>query len=169
MKARTDRRLRDETSGTTQPSCPAPCDAADTPEQRPTELLSAGKTMTGTNLPSEICGPKLDRSNRLCEAMSSSCGDSEGHVSDQACPSPLGRGGCTELVHELSNLLTGVLVNAQVLEWKLPPYSHLKRPARELARTAQRSSELLKRLAFHLTGSCDGCTSGIFPKRDDVS
>jgi len=52
----------------------------------------------------------------------------------------------TDTLHELANAVTAVLVNAQVLEWKLPPYSRLKRPAREIERHAQRGSALLKRL-----------------------
>jgi hypothetical protein len=78
--------------------------------------------------------------------MGSSCGDSEGRAGETVCPSQLPGGGCPELLHELSNLMTGVLLNAQMLEWKLPPYSHLKRPVREVARNAQRSSELMKAL-----------------------
>jgi hypothetical protein len=87
------------------------------------------------------CGFPLDQGSGLCEAMDSSCGDSEGRVSDTACPSQL-----SALLHDLSNLMTGILLNAQVLEWKLPPYSHLKRPVREMTRNAQRGSELMKRL-----------------------
>lgn len=89
----------------------------------------------------EDCGLSLNQATAMCEAMASSCGDSEGRVSDTACPSQL-----SDLLHELSNLMTGILLNAQVLEWKLPPYSHLKRPVREMTRNAQRGSELMKRL-----------------------
>jgi hypothetical protein len=53
---------------------------------------------------------------------------------------------CEDLLHELSNVVTGVLMNAQILECRLPPYSHLKRSVREMERNAQRGSELLKRL-----------------------
>jgi hypothetical protein len=49
-------------------------------------------------------------------------------------------------LHELANSLTAVLINIQVLEWKLPPYSHLKRAVREIERHALRSSALLKHL-----------------------
>ena len=51
-----------------------------------------------------------------------------------------------DTLHELANAVTAVLINAQVLEWKLPPYSRLKRPVREIERHAQRGSALLKRL-----------------------
>lgn len=63
---------------------------------------------------------------------------------------------CEELLHQLANVLTGVLMNAQVLEWKLPPYSHLKRSVRELERNAQRGSEMLRRLTRRLAGSQAG-------------
>jgi len=142
-----------------------------------------------------------------CEAMASSCGGSKGGVAETARPLRLQCGDCEELLHELSNVITGVLMNAQVLEWKLPAYSHLKRSVREVERNAQRGGELLKRLMRrlatgkaetpsadlasdkveaieavvsgeltrgpigerppHLTGDCDPCTSGFFPKRDD--
>jgi hypothetical protein len=83
--------------------------------------------------------------------MSSSCGDYEGHAGEKACPSPLTCADCAEVLHELANLMTGVLVNAQVLGWKLPPYSHLKRPVREVERNAQRGGELLKQLMLRST------------------
>ena len=53
---------------------------------------------------------------------------------------------CADALHELANTITAVLMNAQVMEWRLPPYSRLKRPVREIERQAQRSSALLKRL-----------------------
>ena len=80
------------------------------------------------------------------EAVASSCGDYKGRVAESARPLLLQCGDCAEVLHELSNVVTGVLMNAQVLEWKLPPYSHLKRPVRELERNVQRGSELIKRL-----------------------
>jgi hypothetical protein len=49
-----------------------------------------------------------------------------------------------DTLHELANAVTAVLLNAQVLEWKLPPYSRLKRPVREIGRHAQRGGALLK-------------------------
>ena len=59
-------------------------------------------------------------------------------------------GDCADLVHELANTTTAVLMNAQVLGWKLPPYSRLKRPLREIERNAQRGGELMKRLLRRL-------------------
>src|ERR1019366_8026255 len=59
-------------------------------------------------------------------------------------------GACAYLVHELASTTTAVLMNAQVLGWKLPPYSRLKRPLREIERNAQRGSELMKCLLRRL-------------------
>lgn len=64
-------------------------------------------------------------------------------------------GACTDTVHELANTMTAVLINAQVLEWKLPPYSRMKRPVRELERQAQRGSALLKRLLREFEAKAD--------------
>src|SRR5271165_158772 len=51
---------------------------------------------------------------------------------------------CAELLHGLNNVLVGMLLNAQVLEWKLPSYSRLKRNLHEIERNAQRGGELVK-------------------------
>ena len=85
-------------------------------------------------------------SGKQREAMSSSCGDGKGRIPEMERLLRLQCADCEELLHELSNVLTGVLMNAQVLAWKLPPYSHLKRSVREVERNAQRGGELLKRL-----------------------
>lgn len=92
----------------------------------------------------------LSHSNRQYETVVSSCGDSEGDVKEKACPSRLPCIHCADVLHELSNVMTGVLANAQLLGWRLPPYSHLKRPVREVERNAQRGGELLKRLMRRL-------------------
>ena len=68
-------------------------------------------------------------------------------------------GDCADLVHELANTTTAVLINAQLLGWKLPPYSRLKRPVREIERNAQRGSELIKRLLIRLATDTGGETS----------
>lgn len=58
---------------------------------------------------------------------------------------------CADLVHEMANTTAAVLMNVQVVGWKLPPYSRLKRPLREIERNAQRGGELMKRLLLRLT------------------
>jgi len=103
----------------------------------------------GTRVPVEIDLNPCE-SGRQREALDSSCGDSKGRVPEMARPLRLQCSDCEELLHELSNVVTGVLMNAQVMEWKLPPYSHLKRSVREVERNAQRGGELLKRLMRRL-------------------
>lgn len=58
---------------------------------------------------------------------------------------------CAELLHGLNNVLVGTLLNAQVMEWKLPSYSRLKRNLHEIERNAQRGGELVKRLLKRLS------------------
>ena len=78
--------------------------------------------------------------------MASSSGEGEERDARTLRSSHAGCDGCADTLHELANTITAVLINAQVLEWKLPPYSRLKRPVREIERHAQRSGALLKRL-----------------------
>ena len=86
------------------------------------------------------------------EAMASSSG--EGEEGDARTPpsSHAGCRGCVNTLHELANTIGAVLINAQVMEWKLPPYSRLRRPIREIERHAQRSGALLKRLLLQFEG-----------------
>jgi hypothetical protein len=73
----------------------------------------------------------------------------EGEESDIARPR-CSHPGCADTMHELANSVTALLINTQVLEWKLPPYSRLKRQVREIERHAQRSGTLLKGLLGRL-------------------
>jgi hypothetical protein len=57
---------------------------------------------------------------------------------------------CTEILHSLNNVLASVLLNAQVMEWKLPSYSRTKRYLHEIERNAQRGGELVRRLLGRL-------------------
>ncbi len=91
--------------------------------------------------------------DRQLDAISSSCGDRKGRDTEATRPLRLQCSDCEELLHTLSNVITAVLMNAQVLEWKLPPYSHLKRPIREIERNTQRGSELVKQLMRRLGSS----------------
>jgi hypothetical protein len=79
-------------------------------------------------------------------ANGQSRGDSTERAPEMARPVLLQCSDCEGLLHELSNVVTGILMNAQVLGWKLPPYSHLKRSVHEVERNAQRGGELLKQL-----------------------
>ena len=53
---------------------------------------------------------------------------------------------CAEILHGLNNVLASMLLNAQVLEWKLPTYSRSRRYLHEIERNAQRGGELVKQL-----------------------
>ena len=71
---------------------------------------------------------------------------------------------CSEILHGLNNVLASMLLNAQVMEWKLPSYSRSKRYLHEIERNAQRGGELVKRLLGRLEASSptalsDGRTS----------
>jgi hypothetical protein len=55
-----------------------------------------------------------------------------------------------ELLHQLNNVFVTVLLNTQVMEWKLPSYSRLKRNLHEVQRDAQRGGELVKQLRKRL-------------------
>lgn len=110
--------------------------------QTEAEMIAVEEKAEVVTVLAHPAAPHQDR----CALMSSSCGEDEGHAAATACPSYLGCEHCANALHELANLMTGVLTNAQVVGWKLPPYSHLKRPIRELERNAQRGGELLKSL-----------------------
>jgi hypothetical protein len=81
--------------------------------------------------------PSLDRS------------DGTGGVADSFSPVGI-RDDYAELLHGLNNALVSMLLNVQVMEWKLPSYSRLKRNLHEIERNAQRGGELVKRLLQRL-------------------
>ncbi len=101
--------------------------------------------------------------DRQCEAITSSwCGESKGRVPEPARPLRLQCQDCEELLHELSNVITPLLMHAQMLEWKLPSYSHLKRLVRDLERHARRASELVKALVRRVgDGESNAIAGGI--------
>ena len=107
------------------------------------------------------CGNK-----RGVEQTSPLDGDSNvsGHFvancSDGACDD------CAEILHGLNNVLASMLLNAQVMEWKLPSYSRSKRYLHEIERNAQRGGELVKRLLGRLEVSCPKAFSGGRPSRE---
>src|SRR5664279_6566944 len=57
---------------------------------------------------------------------------------------------CAGILHGLNNVLASMLLNAQVMEWKLPSYSRSRRYLHEIERNAQRGGELVKRLLERL-------------------
>jgi hypothetical protein len=77
-------------------------------------------------------------------------------------PSPLATEYCIELLHELGNSFAAVLLNAQVLDGKMPSYSRSKRYVHEIERSAQRGGVLLKRLLERLPTSASGASDSEF-------
>jgi hypothetical protein len=59
--------------------------------------------------------------------------------------------------------INAVLINSQVLEWKLPPYRRLKRLAREIERHAQRSAALLQQW-LEINESWQECCVPVAPR-----
>jgi hypothetical protein len=80
------------------------------------------------------------------DQVSSSDGEREAYALGRACASRLSIDSCAVILRDLEHAIAGMLVNAQVMEWKLPPYSHAKRYVREIERNAQRSAELVKQV-----------------------
>lgn len=72
-------------------------------------------------------------------------------------PSPLATEFCVEILHDLNNAFAAVLMNAQVLDGKLPSYSRSKRYIHEIERSAQRGGALLKRLLGRIPADANGC------------
>lgn len=64
-----------------------------------------------------------------------------------------------DILHGLNNALVSILLNAQVIEWKLPSYSRLKRNVHEVERSAQRGGLLIQRLRNWL----DNGDAGVSP------
>ena len=52
-----------------------------------------------------------------------------------------------EILHGINNVLVSIVLNAQIMEWKLPSYSKMRRNTHEIQRSAQRAGVLLKRLS----------------------
>jgi len=111
--------------------------------QRTAPLASEGTPRGDTA--SELQSLGLSQNSWACEVISS-CGAGEGRDKETPRSSQLHCSSCAGLLHELANTLAAVLLNAQLLEWKLPPYSRLRRPVLKVERDAQRGGELLKRL-----------------------
>lgn len=71
---------------------------------------------------------------------------------------------CMEALHDLNNAFAAVLLNAQVLDGKLPPYSRSKRYIHEIERSAQRGGALIKRLLVRLAADAGQCLVGGGPE-----
>jgi len=66
---------------------------------------------------------------------------------------------CRDILHGLNNALVSILLNAQVIGWKLPSYSRLKRSVHEVERSAQRGGLLVQRLRNWLEMGAAGDSS----------
>jgi hypothetical protein len=86
------------------------------------------------------------------ERFSSSDEERGAHATRSACASCGPSLGCSELLHELTLVLGGMVTNAQAMQWKLPAYSHSRRHIREIERSAQRGGSLVQQLLRHLGG-----------------
>jgi hypothetical protein len=75
---------------------------------------------------------------------------------------------CAEILLGLNNALAGTLLNAQVMEWKLPSHSRSKRYVHEIERNAQRGGELVKQLLARLQSICPAAV-GDRPAGEDAS
>ena len=76
------------------------------------------------------------------------CGRSGAGTPEGACSD------CGAILHGLNNVLAAMLLNAQVLEWKLPSYSRSRRYLHEIERNAQRGGALVKQLLGRMEAGC---------------
>jgi len=127
----------------------------------------ASHNPSGSARQTEFLANQLDRLSVPCDDESSQISSAgqgrEERDRENSCSSRAFNHSCAALVHELANTTTAVLMNAQVLGWKLPTYSRLKRPLREIERNAQRGSELMKCLLLRL--GTDGTDPANEPRR----
>ena len=70
--------------------------------------------------------------------------------------------GCAATLHGLNNALLTILLNSQLIDWKLPTYSKIRRSVHEIERSAQRAGMLVKRLLVANAGhsSSDASANG---------
>jgi hypothetical protein len=73
-------------------------------------------------------------------------GELQDAVGGEAVCVSRGNDECAQVLHSLNNVLASILLNAQLVEWKLASYSRIKRNIHEIERNAQRGEELVKQL-----------------------
>jgi len=95
-----------------------------------------------------------------------SLGQSGGESTPVIVPSPLAADYTAEALHALSNAFASVLLNAQVLDGKMPSYSRAKRYVHEIERSAQRGGALLKRLLERFPAEAAGSAETEFGFRE---
>ena len=79
------------------------------------------------------------------EAMTACTPEREAYIPAQGSASRSGCSECYRLSCALSDTIAAILIHAQVLEHRLPPYSRLRRPVLEMQRQAQRGAAMLRR------------------------
>ena len=84
--------------------------------------------------------------DRQAEANAFSAGGSDQSALAGGELEPVAGQDLPKILHGLNNSLVSILLNAQIIEWKLPSYSRLKRNVHEIERSAQRAAVLVKRL-----------------------
>ncbi|HEY4960196.1 MAG TPA: histidine kinase dimerization/phospho-acceptor domain-containing protein [Candidatus Limnocylindrales bacterium] len=82
------------------------------------------------------------------------CGRTRAGIPEDGCND------CGAILHGLNNALAAMLLNAQVLEWKLPSYSRSRRYLHEIERNAQRGGALVKQLLGRMEARCEIGLSG---------
>jgi hypothetical protein len=81
------------------------------------------------------------------EANAKDGSDATSQVSPELANAPVVEPGeLGEILHALNNVLVSIVLNAQIMEWKLPSYSRMRRNTHEIQRSAQRAGVLLKRI-----------------------
>src|SRR5450755_4730918 len=90
------------------------------------------------------------------------CGRSRAGTPEGACTD------CGAILHGLNNVLAAMLLNAQVLEWKLPSYSRSRRYLHEIERNAQRGGALVKQLLGRMEAGCGTGFSDCRTDREDL-
>ena len=98
-----------------------------------------------------------ESSNRQIDVERLTSLEQVGDESAEFCAhsSPLTCESCIAVLHDLNNVFAAVLINAQVMECKLPSYSRSKRYIHEIERGAQRGGALVKRWLDHIAGEYD--------------
>lgn len=90
--------------------------------------------------------PRVERDSNRFQPVASVHNHGEENAADAALSSPPPHDRCLDMLNTLGKVLAAVLVNAQVMDGKLPSYSRSKRYMHEIERHAQRGAELVKRL-----------------------
>src|SRR5271165_5458151 len=110
---------------------------------------------------SEDCGEKVGTNPVAANDCNVDlCGSTCAGILEGGCSN------CTEILHGLNNVLAAMLLNAQVLEWKLPSYSRSRRYLHEIERNAQRGGVLVKQLLGRLEAKCETGLGDCQTRRD---